>query len=117
MVTNYIEDRTAPVLLSFTLDMNTGYLSLFFSETVNLATLRPSHLTLQSVANLLYYLRELHPRTHHNASSGYATSLVLPIYILDLDQIKFRLFSSHYPRVHVLIYYRLDCCRHSKQTL
>ena len=91
MVTNYTEDRTAPVLQSFTLDMNTGYLSLFFSETVNLATLRPSHLTLQSVANSSSTTSENYTLEHTTMlGSGYATSLVLPIYTLDLDQIKFR---------------------------
>ena len=78
MVTNYTEDRTAPVLQSFTLDMNTGYLSLFFSETVNLATLRPSHLTLQSVANSSSTTSENYTLEHTTMlGSGYATSLVL----------------------------------------
>ena len=91
LVTNYTEDRTAPVLQSFTLDINTGYLSLFFSETVNLATLRPSHLTLQPTANSSYANSESYTLLYTPMiGSGYATSILLPIYTLDLDQIKFR---------------------------
>ena len=91
MVTNFTEDRTAPILQSFTLDMNTGYLSLSFSETVNLATLRPSHLTLQSVANSSYTAAQSYTLLYTSMlGSGYATSLILPIDTLDLDQIKFR---------------------------
>ncbi|XP_065886866.1 uncharacterized protein [Dysidea avara] len=47
-VTNYIEDTTAPVLLHYSLDLNNGILSMYFSETVNTATVNATSLILQN---------------------------------------------------------------------
>ena len=89
-VTNYTEDRTHPRLLSFTLDMNTGIIVMFFSETINLATLMPTQLTLQSTANMSTNTSESYTLAHtHALGSGYATNLALQINTLDLNQIKF----------------------------
>ena len=88
--TNYTEDRTHPRLLNFTLNMNTGLLAMFFSETVNLATLIPTQLTLQSTANASTNSSESYTLVYTSTlGSGYATSLALQINTLDLDQIKF----------------------------
>ena len=45
----YTEDTTPPGVSSFTLDLNTGQLHLTFSETVNISSLDPTQLTLQSM--------------------------------------------------------------------
>ena len=50
-VTNHTEDRTEPYLESYDLDMNTGFITLTFSETVNAKTFDASQLTLQSMQN------------------------------------------------------------------
>ena len=44
----FVQDTTPPLLQQFSLDMNTGVLTLFFSELVNGNTFDPSQLTLQS---------------------------------------------------------------------
>ena len=52
LVTNFTEDTTKPELLSFSFDLNTGELQLDFSETVNVSSLDPSQLKLQSISNI-----------------------------------------------------------------
>eukprot|EP00042_Codosiga_hollandica_P059493 m.918095 g.918095 ORF g.918095 m.918095 type:complete len:4523 (+) comp60173_c0_seq1:4307-17875(+) len=48
----FVADGTAPVLVSFALNMNSGRLSLTFSETVAFASLQPSSFALQNRAAL-----------------------------------------------------------------
>ena len=48
LVTGYIEDRTGPQIVGFELDYNSGILSVYFDETVDLGTLDPRALTFQS---------------------------------------------------------------------
>lgn len=48
-VTVYTEDTTPPEVSSFVLDLNTGQLHLTFSETINISSLDPTQLTLQSM--------------------------------------------------------------------
>ena len=49
-VSIYTADTTDPVLWSYSLDLNTGVLSLYFSETVNTRTLNVTQLTFQNSA-------------------------------------------------------------------
>lgn len=49
---NFTNDTTSPVLLSFNLDMNTGVLELSFSETVDSLTFTVTQFTLQSAPNI-----------------------------------------------------------------
>ena len=51
-VTNFTEDTTKPELSSFSFDLNTAELRLNFSETVNVSSLDPSQLKMQSVSNI-----------------------------------------------------------------
>ena len=44
----FVKDTTPPYLLWFDLDLNSGVLSLFFSEPVNANTLDPTQVTLQN---------------------------------------------------------------------
>ena len=53
-VLNFISDTINPVLLNFNVDMNSGVLTLFFSETVNASTLQIQSLTLQNARNASY---------------------------------------------------------------
>ena len=48
MASTYVADATAPELVSFVLDVDAGTLLLTFSETVNMATLNTSDITLVS---------------------------------------------------------------------
>ena len=50
MASDYIVDSTMPTLQSFAIDMNTGIFVLTFSETVNISTFTPTHLTLVDTA-------------------------------------------------------------------
>lgn len=44
----YTPDETAPELLNFTFDANSGSIAFTFSETVDVSTLNPSAITLQA---------------------------------------------------------------------
>ena len=46
-VSQFIDDSTGAIVTSFDLDMNTGTITLYFSETVNASTIDPSAITLQ----------------------------------------------------------------------
>ncbi|KAL5489594.1 hypothetical protein EMCRGX_G018704 [Ephydatia muelleri] len=50
MVTRYIPDTTPPQVQSFTLDMNNGQLTLFFSETVDTFMFNVTSITFQDTA-------------------------------------------------------------------
>ena len=50
MVSSIIPDTTRPNLTSFTLDIDTGYLNLTFSETISAESFNISQFTLQSAA-------------------------------------------------------------------
>ena len=47
MATGFLNDATDPMLLAFDIDMNTGILTLFFSETVDISTFNFTGITLQ----------------------------------------------------------------------
>ena len=49
---NYTNDTTSPELLYYDLSMDSGILTLYFSETVDATTLDVSEITLQSSANI-----------------------------------------------------------------
>ena len=90
-VTNYTEDRTAPSLQAFDLDMDTGLLSFLFSETISLATLMPTYFTLQSVLNASTPAVESYTLNYTlMLTGGYSPAVTLPIHTLDLNQIKAR---------------------------
>ena len=48
-VGRFVPDTTDPVLENFDLDMNSGVLTLYFSETVNIQSLDVRHIALQSM--------------------------------------------------------------------
>lgn len=80
---NYTEDTTEPELLYFDLSLDSGILTLYFSETVDATTLDVTEITFQSAANFstaeeLFYLvnstfyspRELSIDDHPDEISG-----------------------------------------------
>ena len=89
---SYVNDTTSPMLLEFALDMNTGNLTLTFSETVNIATLNVTYLTIQSTNdsdNVSYTLTEM--PTYPNGSASFSEDgLVVNIALghVDLNAIK-----------------------------
>ena len=50
LVTGYTQDETDPQLTGFNLDYNSGILTIFFDETVDLGSLDPRALTFQSLS-------------------------------------------------------------------
>ena len=73
-------DRSDPILQAFSLDMNSGLLSLSFDETVNAATLNVSTITL--VNRMLRYTSGF---TIHDSSTSSSNGAVLEINILQSD--------------------------------
>ena len=51
-VSSFVPDTTEPTLVSFMANLHLGYLSLLFSEAVNLTSLDPREIVIQSVENL-----------------------------------------------------------------
>ena len=88
-------DITSPVLVNFTLDMNTTTLILTFNETVNSASLDVSQIAFQSdvISSLDYHSssRYLTPgldQTHTNSDNGHVIDVTLGP--LDRNEIKRR---------------------------
>ena len=80
-----LSDITHPELDTFTLDINSGVLSLTFSETVNVSTLQTAEITLQSSANA--------PEFSYTLTGGISSTLNQPIVTVsltseDLNEIK-----------------------------
>ena len=90
-VTRYIQDMTSPQLENFDLNMNTGLLVLYFSESVNPTTLDISQFTLQ-------YAEEGIPQDYSlSFTGGRTTAAPTPVITLnlltpDLNEIK-RIFQ------------------------
>ena len=94
-VTNFTSDFVAPELLGFDLDMDSRNLTLYFSETVNVATLNVSGIKLQSSEVAMsgiteYYMLTDSPRPFgsHSASKNGPT-VVVEIGETDSNRIKF----------------------------
>lgn len=86
-VTGYVEDRTGPEINGFDLDYNSGVLSVYFDETVDLGTLNPRALTFQSM------LREGSGNSHTLTSSerldtGLLTFTRIQLSDSDLNELK-----------------------------
>eukprot|EP00731_Ephydatia_muelleri_P036557 Em0277g2a len=93
LITTLIPDTTNIRLTAFALDVNSGILTLWFSETVQLSTFDPTRLTLQrsvlpsllaSTGNDYYTL------TGGSATLANNTAIMLKLNITDLNEIKRR---------------------------
>ncbi|KAL5488650.1 hypothetical protein EMCRGX_G017626 [Ephydatia muelleri] len=92
---SYQADVTSPVLLQFDLDMNSGNLTMTFSETINVTSLNVSQITLQNGLDPTapwfksYVLKSYPPFPNTTASfSTDWTTIVVQIGIDDLDAVK-----------------------------
>ena len=73
LITTLIPDTTNIRLTAFALDMNSGVLTLWFSETVQLSTFNPTRLTLQR--SLLPSLLASTGNDYYTMTGGRATTL------------------------------------------
>ena len=79
-------DTTCPALSSFTLDMNTGYLTLYFDETVNSTSMDVSEIALLSSASR----EETYSLTTSSVESPDGPVIVILLSSYDADRIKIR---------------------------
>lgn len=88
LVTTLTPNTSPPLLLSFALDMNTGIITLMFSDPVNMTTLDATSLVLQStvtrVTGQWYGLTS----SSNSAQSLIPTSIIVSLSVFDLNHIK-----------------------------
>ena len=88
-VTNYIEDKIAPELEAFDLDMDASTMVLYFSETVNPTTLDLSQFLFQPAESVLANYTDIHSLTGGVASTANPTPLfTVTINVPDLNDLK-----------------------------
>ena len=88
-VTNYTEDRVAPELEAFDLDMDASKMNLYFSETVNPTTLDLSQFVFQSAQNVFSNSTDIHILTGGVASTSDPTPFfTVTINVPDLNDLK-----------------------------
>ena len=81
-----VPDTSSPRLLAFSLDMNTGVLTLSFSETVNPATLNVSSLYLIEGQNLTFQSYQL--TNGSTTASPFGPTIAISLSTADLNAIK-----------------------------
>ena len=84
---NFTNDTTSPVLLSFNLDMNVGVLELTFSETVDSLTFTVNQFTLQSASNVSEAVQN-YTLTQPHLLTGDEVILRQGLLYMDLNAIK-----------------------------
>ena len=87
----YTIDQTNPVFLSFDLDMDSGIISLTFSETVNPSTLDPSRIALQQISNITTATSPVALAGASSLTTDYTTIINIQISTYVLDKIKLRI--------------------------
>ena len=86
--TTYINDTTSPILVQFDLDMNSGYINLTFTETVNASSVQFDAITLQSSDNVTT-VDDSHTLTGGNLRSNVSdTTILIELITEDLNEIK-----------------------------
>ena len=88
----FMVDGVMPRLLEFDLDMNTGLLTLIFSETVDVSTLMSNQITLQSLATVSNIFAHSHTLSRQVMLESQVDDTTVSIRInpYDLDEIKRR---------------------------
>lgn len=91
-VTMFMDDEVRPRLLAFDLDMNEGLLTLIFSETVNVSSLRANEITLQLLAVVTNVFAHSHTLVRPVTLDSQVddTSVFIRLNPFDLDEIKRR---------------------------
>ena len=91
--TNVSPDETSPILLSFNFDMNTGNLTMSFSETVSAESIEYTEYTLQAEQSLMLNMDNTglyYTLTNGSVTTVSNTQLVMTLTNSDLNQIKRR---------------------------
>ena len=86
-VSTFTEDSTPPELVSFNLDLNTGVLTLNFSETVDTLTFNVTQFTFQSSENASNSL-QMYSLTEPNLLTGDEVVIAQGLLYVDLNTIK-----------------------------
>ena len=81
----FTEDKTKPIIRSFSLDLNLGYLSLVFSETVNASSILLTQITLQ---NRQFYPSLVYRLTGGSVLTPNGPSITILLNISGLNSIK-----------------------------
>ena len=84
-VREFISDMTSPELDTFQVNMNSGVLTLFFSETVNASTFQIQELKLQNNVTASNFLISLFPPTY--SSSEDSNILTVTLGFTDLNKL------------------------------
>ena len=100
-VQNFNPDIINPELSSFNVDMNSGVLTLFFSETVDASTLQIERLTLQNAENASKPTLPL--STQSNSSSENSDVLTVTLSLRELNSLKAAVYMFNFPNDSFLI--------------
>ena len=84
-ITNHTADQTSPALVEFDFDVNSGRLTLVFSESVNVSSFIPSQVTIQNLRSLA---TEIYTLTGGMISQPISTTIVVSLTRTDLNQLK-----------------------------
>ena len=84
-ITNHTADQTPPMLDDFDFDVNTGRLTLVFSESVNVSSFMPSQVTIQNLRTLA---TEIYTLNGGMISQPISTTIVVGLIRTDLNQVK-----------------------------
>ena len=85
-VSSLIPDTTPPMFIDFSLDMNTGELTLTYDEIINASSFDPTLITLQNST--------VGPSTLFNLTSGVVSSLNDPLLLVRLSKQDFNSLAS-----------------------
>ena len=84
-ITNHTADQTPPTLDDFDFDVNTGRLTLVFSESVNVSSFMSSQVTIQNLHTLA---TEIYTLNGGMISQPISTTIVVGLTRVDLNQVK-----------------------------
>ena len=87
-VRTFTADTTAPVLSTFSLNMNSGRLGLTFSEAVQASTLDTTNLTLQHIANSVNAAQRYTMTSTGTVSTANSNIVTVDLSIGDLNGVK-----------------------------
>ena len=84
-ITNHTADQTPPTLDDFDFDVNSGRLTLVFSESVNVSSFMPTQVTIQ---NLRSQATEIYTLTGGTITQPISTTIVVSLTRTDLNELK-----------------------------
>ena len=84
-ITNHTADQISPTLDDFDFDVNSGRLTLVFSESVNVSSFMPSQVTIQNLRSLA---TEIYTLTGGMITQPISTTIVVGLTRTDLNELK-----------------------------